>query len=149
MKKAVESSMKKDVPDFRIGDTVNVHVRIIEGEKERVQVFSGTVIGRRGQGISESFTVRRIVNNEGVERVFPLHSPKIASVDVVRGGKVRRAKLYYLRDRVGKSTRLKEITRGSRYVAPAEQVEAAQKAAKEAAAKEAEKAAKAEPAKTE
>ena len=135
MKKAVEFSMKKDVPNFRIGDTVNVHVRIVEGEKERVQVFSGAVIGRRGHGISESFTVRRIVNNEGVERIFPVHSPKIASIDVVRGGKVRRAKLYYLRDRVGKSTRLKEIKKGSRIVAPVEDVEKAQQAQQAAAAK--------------
>jgi large subunit ribosomal protein L19 len=118
MKKAVQASMKSDVPSFRIGDTVNVSVRIIEGEKERTQIFSGTVVGRRGHGISETFVVRRIVNNEGVERTFPIHSPKIAGIDVVRGGKVRRAKLYYLRDRVGKRTRLKEITRGSRLVAP-------------------------------
>jgi large subunit ribosomal protein L19 len=138
MKKAVAGSFRKDTPEFRIGDTVNVHVRIIEGEKERVQIFSGTVIGRRGHGISENFTVRRIVNNEGVERVFPLHSPKVASVEVVRGGRVRRAKLYYLRDRVGKSTRLKEIQKGSRYVAPVEQVEAAQKAQKETAPAKAE-----------
>jgi large subunit ribosomal protein L19 len=134
MKKAVASSMKKEVPVFHIGDTVNVHVRIVEGEKERVQVYSGTVIARRGQGIGESFTVRRIVNNEGVERIFPVHSPKIASIEIVRGGRVRRAKLYYLRDRVGKSTRLKEIQKGSRIVAPVEEVEAAKKAQKEAAA---------------
>jgi len=103
--------MKSDVPEFRIGQTVNVAVRIVEGDKERIQVFSGTVIARRGSGISETFTVRRIVNNQGVERVFPIHSPKIAGVEVVRSGKVRRAKLYYLRDRVGKATRLKEIKR--------------------------------------
>jgi large subunit ribosomal protein L19 len=109
LKKVTESSMKKDIPVFQIGDTVNVSVRIIEGEKERVQVFSGTVIARCGGGIGENFTVRRIVNNEGVERVFPLHSPKVAGVEVLRHGKVRRAKLYYLRERVGKSTRLKEI----------------------------------------
>jgi large subunit ribosomal protein L19 len=109
LRKVTEAGLKKDVPAFKIGDTVNVSVRIIEGEKERVQVFSGTVIARCGGGISENFTVRRIVNNEGVERVFPLHSPKVAGVQVVRGGKVRRAKLYYLRDRVGKATRLKEI----------------------------------------
>ncbi|HDY64922.1 MAG TPA: 50S ribosomal protein L19 [Phycisphaerae bacterium] len=107
--KAAESSMKKDLPDFKIGDTVKVHVRIVEGEKERVQIFVGTVIARRGGGISETFTVRRIVNNEGVERIFPLHSPKVADIEVVRSGKVRRAKLHYLRDRVGKSTRLKEV----------------------------------------
>ena len=109
LQKAAESSMKKDIPNFKIGDTVKVHVRIVEGEKERVQMFIGTVIARRGGGISETFTVRRIVNNEGVERIFPLHSPKVADIEVVRGGKVRRAKLHYLRDRVGKSTRLKEI----------------------------------------
>lgn len=111
MNKAVSGSMKTEVPSFKIGDTVNVSVRIVEGEKERVQLFSGTVIARRGSGISENFTVRRIVNNEGVERVFPLHSPKIAGVEVLRGGRTRRAKLYYLRDRVGKSTRLKEVAK--------------------------------------
>jgi len=109
MKKAVSACMKSEVPEFRIGDTVNVSVRIIEGEKERTQVFAGVVIARRGHGISENFTVRRIVNNEGVERVFPVHSPKISGIEVVRHGRVRRAKLYYLRDRVGKSTRLKEV----------------------------------------
>jgi large subunit ribosomal protein L19 len=111
MRKAVESQMKKDIPVFRIGDSVDVAVRIIEGEKERIQVFSGVVIGRRGSGMSEMFTVRRIVNNEGVERTFPVHSPKIASITVGRGGRVRRAKLYYLRHRVGKATRLKELKR--------------------------------------
>lgn len=112
MKKAIGASLKTDIPNFQIGDTLNVAVRIIEGEKERVQLFSGVVIARRGHGISESFTVRRIVNAEGVERVFPLHSPKIASIEVVRHGRVRRAKLYYLRDRVGKRTRLKEVKAG-------------------------------------
>lgn len=107
--KAVAASMKKDVPAFQIGDTVNVSVRIIEGERERLQVFTGVVIARKGSGVSETFTVRRIVNNEGVERVFPLHSPRVASVEVVRGGKVRRAKLYYLRERTGKATRLREV----------------------------------------
>ena len=111
LNKAAESSMKKDVPSFRIGDTVNVSVRIIEGEKERVQVFTGTVIARRGGGISETFTVRRIVNNQGVERIFPLHSPKVSGVEVVRSGKVRRAKLYFLRNRIGKATRLKDVKR--------------------------------------
>ena len=111
LNKAAESSMKAEVPDFQIGDTVNVSVRIVEGEKERVQVFTGAVIARRGAGISETFTVRRIANNQGVERIFPIHSPKVAGIEVVRGGKVRRAKLYYLRDRVGKATRLKEIKR--------------------------------------
>ena len=109
LKKAVESCTKKDIPQFAIGDTVNVSVRIVEGDKERTQVFNGTVIGRRGGGVSETFTVRRIVNNEGVERTFPVHSPRIAGIEVVQSGKARRAKLYYLRSRVGKATRLKEI----------------------------------------
>jgi len=108
LKKAAERSMKKDVPKFAVGDTVDVSCRIVEGDKERVQVFSGTVISRKGSGISEMFTVRRIVANEGVERIFPLHSPKVAGVEVVRGGRTRRAKLYYLRKRVGKATRLKD-----------------------------------------
>ena len=111
IKEAAAASMKTDVADFRVGDTVRVHVRIIEGEKERTQAFIGTVIGRRGSGISETFTVRRIANNEGVERIFPLHSPKISAVEVVRSGKVRRAKLNYLRGRVGKATRLKDVQR--------------------------------------
>jgi large subunit ribosomal protein L19 len=108
MSKAVAGSIKKDLPDFQIGDTVGVHCKIVEGDKERVQVFTGTVVGRRGSGMSEMFTVRRIVNNEGVERTFPIHSPRIGQVEIVRHGKVRRAKLYFLRDRVGKATRLKE-----------------------------------------
>jgi large subunit ribosomal protein L19 len=103
-----ETGLKKDPPVFDIGDQVEVHQRILEGEKERVQVFSGTVIARKGEGMREMFTVRRIVQGEGVERMFPLHSPKIAKVDVKRTGVVRRAKLYYLRDRVGKATRLRE-----------------------------------------
>ncbi len=106
--KAAESSLKTDVPQFEVGDTVNVSVRIIEGEKERTQTFTGTVIGRRGAGISETFTVRRIINNEGVERTFPLHSPRVGGVEIVSHGKTRRAKLYFLRDRIGKATRLKE-----------------------------------------
>ncbi len=109
LKKAAESSLKSSPPQFSVGDTVNVSVRIVEGEKERTQIFNGTVIGRRGSGISETFTVRRIVNNEGVERTFPLHSPKLSGVEVVRSGKTRRAKLHYLRDRIGKATRLKEL----------------------------------------
>ena len=109
MEKAVAHSIKEKLPEFNVGDTVNVFVRIVEGQKERTQTFTGTVIARKGGGIAETFTVRRIVNNEGVERVFPLHSPKVSNVEVVRQGKVRRAKLYFLRDRVGKATRLKEI----------------------------------------
>jgi large subunit ribosomal protein L19 len=103
-----ESGLKKDAPRFDIGDQVDVHQRILEGEKERIQVFSGVVISKRGEGMREMFTVRRIVQGEGVERTFPLHSPRIAKVEVKRTGVVRRAKLYYLRDRVGKSTRLRE-----------------------------------------
>jgi large subunit ribosomal protein L19 len=106
---AVEaSSLKSEVPSFQIGDTVDVHTRILEGEKERVQIFNGVVIAKSGTGSREMFTVRRIVAGEGVERKFPIHSPKVAKVDVKRSGISRRAKLYYLRDRAGKSTRLRE-----------------------------------------
>src|SRR5687767_13881629 len=105
----IESAhLKKDVPQFAVGDTVDVHTRIVEGEKERIQVFSGTVIMKKGSGINETFTVRRIVNNEGVERIFPLHSPYISKITVKRSGVNRRAKLFYLRDRVGKAVRLTE-----------------------------------------
>lgn len=104
---AVESkSLKKKIPHFEIGDMVDVHHSIKEGDKERVQVFSGIVIARRGRGINEMFTVRRIVGNEGVERIFPLHSPNIIDIRPVRSGKTRRAKLYYLRKRTGKAVRL-------------------------------------------
>lgn len=103
-----ETQLKKDAPKFDIGDQVDVHQRILEGEKERIQVFSGTVIAKKGEGMREMFSVRRIVQGEGVERTFPLHSPRIAKVEVKRTGAVRRAKLYYLRDRVGKATRLRE-----------------------------------------
>ncbi|MGF1579861.1 MAG: 50S ribosomal protein L19 [Gemmataceae bacterium] len=107
--KAVEDKYaKEDLPEFEIGDTVDVHQRILEGNKERVQVFTGTVIARQGEGIRETFTVRRIVQSEGVERVFPLHSPKIAKIVSKRKGVVRRAKLYFLRDRVGKRAKLRE-----------------------------------------
>lgn len=102
------SSLKPDVAKFAIGDTVDVHTRILEGEKERVQIFNGVVIARSGSGSREMFTVRRIVAGEGVERKFPLHSPKIAKIEVKRSGVSRRAKLYYLRDRVGKAVRLRE-----------------------------------------
>lgn len=103
-----QSSLKENVPEFEIGDTVDVHTKILEGEKERIQVFSGTVIARSGSGTREMFTVRRIVAGEGVERKFPLHSPRVADVVVKRSSVVRRAKLYFLRDRVGKAVRLKE-----------------------------------------
>jgi len=103
-----KSSLKTEVPEFQIGDTVDVHTRILEGEKERIQIFNGVVIARAGSGSRETFTVRRIVGGEGVERKFPLHSPKIAQIEVKRRGVVRRAKLYFLRDRVGKAVRLRE-----------------------------------------
>jgi large subunit ribosomal protein L19 len=103
-----KTSMKEETPRFEIGDTVDVHCRILEGDKERIQIFSGTVIARSGSGTREMFTVRRIVQSEGVERKFPLHSPRIAKVVVTRSGVVRRAKLYFLRDRVGKAVKLKE-----------------------------------------
>jgi large subunit ribosomal protein L19 len=103
-----KAHIKKDMPDFAIGDLVEVHQRILEGQKERIQIFSGTVISKKGEGMRATFTVRRIVQGEGVERIFPMHTPKIAKVDVKRTGRVRRAKLYYLRKRVGKATRLRE-----------------------------------------
>jgi large subunit ribosomal protein L19 len=106
---AVEQTcMKTEVPFFEIGDTVDVHTKILEGNKERIQVFTGTVIARSGGGSREMFTVRRIVAGEGVERKFPLHSPRIEKIEVKRSGVVRRAKLYFLRQRVGKAVRLKE-----------------------------------------
>ena len=101
-------SLKENAPIFSVGDTVDVATRIVEGDKERIQVFAGTVIMKKGAGINETFTVRRIVNNEGVERIFPLHSPFISKVTVKRSGENRRAKLFYLRDRVGKAVRLVE-----------------------------------------
>lgn len=104
---AVEKkSLKNKVPHFEIGDVVEVHCRIKEGDKERTQIFSGTVIARKGRGINENFTVRRIVANEGVERIFPLHSSNVLDVKPIRSGKARRAKLYYLRKRSGKSIKL-------------------------------------------
>lgn len=106
-----KSSLKSEVPEFEIGDTVDVHTKILEGDKERIQVFTGTVIARSGAGTREMFTVRRIVAGEGVERKFPLHSPRVAKVEVKRSSVVRRAKLYFLRDRVGKAVRLKERRR--------------------------------------
>ncbi len=104
---SVESKcLKKEIPHFEIGDIVDVHCRIKEGDKERVQIFTGTVISRKGRGINENFTVRRIVNNEGIERIFPLNSPNILDIKAVRSGKTRRAKLYYLRQRTGKAVKL-------------------------------------------
>jgi large subunit ribosomal protein L19 len=126
--KVEASSLKSEVPQFAIGDTVDVHTRILEGEKERVQIFNGVVIAKSGSGSRETFTVRRIVAGEGVERKFPIHSPKIAKVEVKRSGVARRAKLYYLRDRVGKSVRLREKR---------DDVAAAEATAKKAAGKKA------------
>lgn len=103
-----KEQMKKTIPQFRIGDQVDVSVKIVEGDKERIQVFSGVVIAKNGGGFKETFTVRRIVQGEGVERVFPIHSPKIVDIKVLKSGKVRRAKLYYMRGRTGKGTRLQE-----------------------------------------
>lgn len=105
---AEQPSLREDPLEFEIGDTVDVHTRILEGTKERIQKFSGVVIAIKGDGLRENFTVRRIIAGEGVERTFPVHSPKIAKLEVIRHGRVRRAKLYYLRDRVGKATRLAE-----------------------------------------
>ena len=110
---AVEESYRKtDLPDLSVGDTVDVHVRIVEGAKERIQIFNGVIIKRQGRGLTESVTVRRIVANEGVERTFPMHSPRIARIEVKHRGHTRRAKLYYLRERVGKKRRLRDRRRG-------------------------------------
>ena len=104
---SVESkSLKKEIPHFEIGDIVDVHCRIKEGDKERIQIFTGTVISRRGRGINENFTVRRMVDNEGIERIFPINSPNVIDIKAIRSGKTRRAKLYYLRQRTGKAVRL-------------------------------------------
>ncbi len=109
LKIIAQDSLKESVPAFEIGDTVRVDVKIREGDRERIQAFEGTVISRRGSGVEESFTVRRVAYGVGVERVFPLHSPNVADIKVVRHGKTRRAKLFYLRDRVGKAAKVKEL----------------------------------------
>ena len=106
-----EGSLKAEAPKLSIGDTVKVHVKIKEGEKYRIQIFEGTVIARKHGGINETFTVRRVAHGCGIERVFPVHSPIIDKVEVIRNGKVRRAKLYYLRDRVGKAAKVKQQIR--------------------------------------
>lgn len=100
--------LKSDLPDFRPGDTVRVHLKVVEGNRERVQAFEGVVIRRRGTGLSETFTVRRVSHGVGVERTFPLHSPRIEKIEIIRRGRVRRARLYYLRQRKGKAARVKE-----------------------------------------
>lgn len=111
LKTISDASLKQEVPAFAVGDTVKVHVRIKEGDKSRIQVFEGTVIAKKHSDISETFTVRRVAHGCGIERVFPLHSPVVDRVEVIRKGKVRRAKLYYLRDRVGKAAKVKEQIR--------------------------------------
>ena len=112
MMKLVEATqVKEDIPEFESGDTVNVHVRVIEGEKERIQQYQGVVIAFKGSGSKRTFTVRKISNGVGVERIFPVYSPRIAKIEVIRAGRVRRAKLYYLRERKGKAARIKEARR--------------------------------------
>ncbi|MBE3590263.1 MAG: 50S ribosomal protein L19 [Firmicutes bacterium] len=106
-----KEQLRTDIPDFRPGDTVRVHVKVVEGGRERIQVFEGTVLARKGRGVSETFTVRRVSYGVGVERTFPVHSPRIEKIEVVRQGRVRRAKLYYLRNLSGKAARIKEKRR--------------------------------------
>jgi large subunit ribosomal protein L19 len=108
LKLIAQDSMKHDLPSVKVGDTVKVHVRIKEGERERIQLFEGTVIAKKHGGVEETFTVRRVAHGVGIERVFPIHSPTVAKVETVRMGRVRRGKLYYLRDRVGKAAKVKE-----------------------------------------
>lgn len=110
--KVIEATQfRDDVPDFNAGDTVNVHLRVVEGEKERIQQFEGTVLGLKGSGANRTFTVRKMSSGVGVERIFPIHSPRIAKIEVRRRGQVRRAKLFYLRERRGKSARIRERMR--------------------------------------
>ncbi len=106
-----KEQLKSDIPDFQPGDTVKVHVKVVEGSRERIQVFEGVVIRRKGSGINETFTVRRVSYGVGVERTFPLHSPRVAKIEVAKRGRVRRARLYYLRERRGKAARVKERKR--------------------------------------
>lgn len=124
VKKLEEDQLKKDIINFRIGDTIRVHTRIIEGEKERIQVFSGTVIARKGSGLSETFSLHRVAYGEGMERVFPLHSPRIAKIEIVKEGKVRRSKLYYLRGTSGKKAKVKGRIGGKRRAEAVQPVEA-------------------------
>ncbi|WP_283581751.1 50S ribosomal protein L19 [Ligilactobacillus hohenheimensis] len=111
IKKITESQLRDDIPDFRAGDTVRVYARIVEGSRERIQVFEGVVIKRHGEGISETYTVRKMSSGIGVERTFPVHSPRVDKIEVVRRGRVRRAKLYYLRELHGKAARIPERRR--------------------------------------
>ncbi len=112
IKSVEQAQLKAEVPQIKVGDTVDVHFRIIEGEKERIQIFQGVVLAIKGAGLNRMVTVRRIVANEGVERIFPLHSPKVSKIEVKRSAHVRRAKLYYLRERVGRKRRLRDQRRG-------------------------------------
>src|SRR5215213_9063232 len=130
-----QAMLRSDVPDFRIGDRVEVHQKILDGAKERIQVFEGDVIARHNGGVRETFTVRRLVQGEGVERIFPVHSPRIAKIVVKKAGSVRRAKLYYLRDRVGKATKIRDDVKRQT------KIDADLKAAAEASAKAAQEAA--------
>ena len=137
---AVEASqLKQDLPVYSVGDTVNVSVRIVENDKQRIQVFQGVILKTQGRGVTKTITVRRIVANEGVERTFPVHSPKIVDIEIVRYGDTRRAKLYFLRDRVGKKRRLRDRRRGLASLSAQQQeaVARASKAAAEAAPAEA------------
>lgn len=119
-------ALKKDLPSLAIGDTINVHSRIVEGDKERIQVYSGVLIARSGRGMTDMITVRRVVDEVGIERVWPINSPLIAKIEVVRHGDARRSKLYYLRDRVGKSRRLRDRRRGMKHIeVPGEKAPAA------------------------
>lgn len=111
------AALKTDLPRFDIGDTINVHARIVEGDKQRIQIFQGVLISRKGRGMNEMIIVRRVVDDIGIERTWPINSPLIAKFDVVRRGDARRAKLYFLRDRVGKSRRLRDRRRGLKHVA--------------------------------
>lgn len=111
LKIMTEGMLKEERPNINVGDVVKVHVKIREGERERIQVFEGTIIARKGSGVSETFTVRRVSYGVGVEKVFPVNSPNVAKVELVRSGRVRRSKLYYLRDRVGKAAKVKELVR--------------------------------------
>ncbi len=111
LKVMTEGMIKEERPNINIGDVVKVHIKIREGERERIQIFEGTIIARKGSGVSETFTVRRVSYGVGVEKVFPVNSPNVAKVELVRSGKVRRSKLYYLRDRVGKAAKVKELVK--------------------------------------
>ena len=135
MRVVERGTLKNDVPDFRVGDRVEIHQKILDGAKERVQVFEGDVIARQNAGAAETVTVRRLVQGEGVERIFPIHSPRIAKIVVKKAGLVRRAKLYYLRDRVGKATKIRDDVKRQT------KIDADLKAAAEASAKAAQEAA--------